>query len=1161
MRLLQLQSARSFILVDFVGSNTPPYAILSHTWGPSNEEVTYQDLSSNTGQEKKGYDKLIFCGEQAAKDGLQYFWIDTCCIDKSSSAELSEAITSMFRWYRESAKCYVYLSDVFANKRKADDDTFRYTWEPAFCASRWFSRGWTLQELLAPPIVCFFSGEGKQLGDKASLEQQIHEITQIPISALRGAPLCEYDIEERMSWTRNRQTTREEDQAYSLVGIFSISMLPNYGEGKERAFERLQKEIRETLCNQNLLLREDQKQMLLDSLCFDQIDTRQTNIKNAHAKTCRWLLKDSTYLQWLDDDKLREHHGFLWIKGKPGTGKSTLMKYALLNARKTMKDNVLISFFFNARGENIEKSTIGTYRSLLLQLFQQLPALQSVFSSLGLSTSNLNKDYQWNVEVLTTLFEQAIRGLGKSHVVCFIDALDECEEEQVRDMIQFFEHIGELAVANRTRFRVCFSSRHYPHITMRNGLSLVLEGQEGHSQDITDYVETELKIGQSKMAQQIRSKLEEKASGIFMWVVLVVGILNKEHDRGRMHALRQRLEQIPSDLHQLFRDILTRDSHSKNELVLCIQWVLFAREPLSPEQLYFAILSGVEPDAVLAWDREEITGDVIKRFILDSSKGLVEITTTKHQKVQFIHESVRDFLLKEDGFGNIWPDLRSNLVGQSHQQLKCCCLAYMSIDVFSYLEIPKCLPKANSQEATDLRNSATNAFPFLEYAVRNTLYHANAAEGSDIAQGAFCQNFPLKRWIKLDNLFEKHEVRRHTDGMSLWCLLGERNMSNLINARPCNLSCLDVEKERYGPPLFAAMATGSKEAIRAFTEVLIREQPTKSPFRRTNSQYHGDKEGFANVGRDFKFSTRRNIPSYLAELGNEQLLSLVLGLDEDVVDSKDQNGRTPLLWAVRNRHEAVIKMLLDTGKVNVNYKDIAGRTPLSWAAGNGHEVVIKMLLDTGKVDVNYKDMAGRTPLSWAAGNGHEAITKLLLDTGEVDVNSWDRGGGTPLLLAANFGNEAVVKLLLDTGKFNVNSRDQNWRTPLSWASGNGNEAVVKLLLDTGKVDVNYTDAAGRTPLSWAAENGHEAVVKLLLNIDKIDVNSKDYSREMPLSRAAVNGHEAVIKRLLNSGKVDVDVDFTDWVKGTLLLWEAANRHEVVTKLLQTHWQLSSTDKS
>ena len=294
-------------------------------------------------------------------------------------------------------------------------------------------------------------------------------------------------------------------------------------------------------------LNEEQRRTLMDSMRFDQIDARQMTIKRAHAKTCKWLLKKSEYLDWLDAVKLHEHHGFLWIKGKPGTGKSTMMKFALGNSRKVMNDRIIISFFFNARGADLEKSTTGMYRSLLLQLLERLPELQCVFDSLGFATWNSSGHHQWSVELLKDLFEQAIQILGQSSVVCFIDALDECDECQIRDMVTFFQHLGELAVSAGIRFQVCFSSRHYPHVTIRKGLSLVLEGQEGHIHDITSYIDSELKIGRGRLAEQIRVELQEKASGVFMWVVLVVDILNKEHDGGRIHALRKRLRDIPSD--------------------------------------------------------------------------------------------------------------------------------------------------------------------------------------------------------------------------------------------------------------------------------------------------------------------------------------------------------------------------------------------------------------------------------------------------------------------------------------------------------------------------------------------------------------------------------------------------------------------------------------
>src|SRR5271170_4728557 len=213
MRLLKVEENGEFSLIEFIGDKIPRYAILSHTWGTDGEEVTCEDLTRGTGKSKAGYQKIRFCGKQAATDGLQYFWVDTCCIDKSSSAELSEAINSMFRWYHDAGKCYVYLSDVSISGSSKNGQFSQGTWEPTFQKSRWFTRGWTLQELLAPTSVEFFSRERKRLGDKRSLKQQIHEITGIADSALQGAALSQFSVDERLSWAENRQTKLEEDKA------------------------------------------------------------------------------------------------------------------------------------------------------------------------------------------------------------------------------------------------------------------------------------------------------------------------------------------------------------------------------------------------------------------------------------------------------------------------------------------------------------------------------------------------------------------------------------------------------------------------------------------------------------------------------------------------------------------------------------------------------------------------------------------------------------------------------------------------------------------------------------------------------------------------------------------------------------------------------------
>jgi len=243
MRLLTIGDNGRFILERFAKDSIPPYAILSHRWSTDeNDEISCQEITEGISDKRKsGYKKLEFCGAQAKADGLDYFWVDTCCIDKSNHNEESVAIYSMFRWYQKAVKCYVYLADVSVGKR--DDQLIYAAKETALPKSEWFSRGWTLQELLAPETVEFYSRDGIQLGDKSSLEQQITERTGIPIAVLQGRSLSRFSPEEIFSWVKHRHTKKEEDKAYCLLGVFDVSILLNYGEGEKKAFSRLYNEI------------------------------------------------------------------------------------------------------------------------------------------------------------------------------------------------------------------------------------------------------------------------------------------------------------------------------------------------------------------------------------------------------------------------------------------------------------------------------------------------------------------------------------------------------------------------------------------------------------------------------------------------------------------------------------------------------------------------------------------------------------------------------------------------------------------------------------------------------------------------------------------------------------------------------------------------------
>jgi len=764
----------------------------------------------------------------------------------------------------------------------------------------------------------------------------------------------------------------------------------------------------------------------------------------------------SEYQDWRDVAKISEHHGFLWIKGKPGTGKSTIMKFAYANAKKNMTDTVIVSFFFNARGEHLEKSVEGMYRSLLFQLLTKLPDLQIVFDSLESTMPNRGDVYRWDIETLKNLFGSAVEKTGRCHLTCFIDALDECEEDEVREMVAFFEYLGQLAVSSQIQFNVCFSSRHYPHIRIEKSVELVLEGQEGHQQDIGNYLQSELKVGRGKLIEQIKDEILERASGIFLWVVLVVQMLKKEYDHGRKHALRKRLDEIPSGLNELFKDILTRDNENIVGLILCLQWVLYAKRPLKREELYFAVLAGVEPDAVAAWDPEDRTNEVMEKYILSSSKGLAEVTKSKDQTVQFIHESVRDFLLKGDGLNTLQSELSSSFRDSSHEQLKQCCQTYMKINLSEYMPSTEPLPTASSDGAANLRRLVSEKFPFLEYAVRYVLHHADAAVGYGVPQDNFVENFPLGEWISLDNLFERYQRRRHTPNASLLYIFAEENLPNLIQIELKRVPHMDFKGERYGFPILAALANENKNAIKA----LLMPYDNAGP---DNDMPHDQPS----------CSTARDL---------EEAVECLLQNGRDICSQKEfiKGHKSLLSWAAENGAGAVVKGLLATRQFDVDSKTTTdGRTPLWQAAYGGHEAVVEILLARANVDVNSKDKDGRTPLWQAAYRGHEAVVKILLAHADVDVNSKDKDGWTPLQRATWRGHSALFRQLVARVEVDLDFKNTDGWTPLYAAAWAGYEAVVKLLLARADVDVNSKDQDGRTPLRVATERGHEAVVKLL----------------------------------------------------------------------------------
>ena len=689
----------------------------------------------------------------------------------------------------------------------------------------------------------------------------------------------------------------------------------------------------DSVCQISDTVQDEARRYLIDLLGFDQIDARLWTLKTAQSKTCQWFLHKVEYTDWMSPEKLQQHNGFLWVKGKAGAGKSILMKFLFSEAKKLAKsdpDIIVVSFFFNARGNDLEMTTVGLYRSLLLQVFQVVPDLRVVLDGLDCNAQRLIRDHGWRIEILKKILADAVEALGKRTLIFFIDALDECNNDQVTDMISFFEDLGERAVDAQTHLHICFSSRHYPTIVIRRGIEVILEDEKEHEVDITRYIKSNLKIGNSIQAGALSLDILKKAQGIFLWVALVIPILNKEYGKGLVGTLRNRLKDIPSSLEKLFEMIITRDYEDVQGLRVCTQWILFAMRPLKPQELYFAVQIGIDQTTPTSWDMDNISLDVLHRFVQTFSKGLAEVTKSIDPTVQFIHESVRDFFLLGQRGRKLWPNFNEYFVGHSHNILKSCCLA--QINAVQTIEDPPEIIRTT--------------YPFLEYAATNVLTHSNKAQSIGVAQSDFITTFPLKQWIKLSNLFEKYKARHYTNKASLLYILTEHNCASLIKVYPDATRHFDIYGERYSYPFIAAVVLRNEDAIRELVRAALPNQPEAL------MQLHSCIDGFT-PGRGYRCLPSNGLLYFLLKFSHEGMIRHFLEIYPTAINSKDLNGLTALSQAAWTGNEAVIKILIEAG-ANLKSKDNAGFTALSRAAWQGNEATVKILIENGASAIYFK---------------------------------------------------------------------------------------------------------------------------------------------------------------------------------------------------------------
>ncbi|WQF78470.1 Putative P-loop containing nucleoside triphosphate hydrolase, nucleoside phosphorylase superfamily [Colletotrichum destructivum] len=872
---------------------------------------------------------------------------------------------------------------------------------------------------------------------------------------------------------------------------------------------------------------------LWESLKFDQIDSRQSNIKSALGKTCRWLTSHRSYKDWLDPAKLPEHHGFLWISGKPGAGKSTIMKFVMSRTKrgkvkKSPANAAVIHFFFNARGEELEKTTLGMYRSLLHQLLENLPDLLQVLDTADFGLLKEGSLFPWELPLLQKLFKKAIRKLGQRQVSCFIDALDECAEEEVREMVKFFEGLGRLAIKRGTTLYTCFSSRHYPHISIRNGLRLTLEEQNGHEKDLEEYVREKLETKNKKQTDDLTTQILRKSSGVFMWVVLVVDILNKEIRRGRMFAVKRRLDALPAGLSDLFEDILTRDNDNMEDLLLSIQWILFGKRPLSREEYYFALLSGLSAsEALQSFDK--VPAESMELFVVSSSKGLAETISTKShlRTVQFIHESVRDFLLKDGGLRKFWPDLGEDFENRSHDQLKTCCLVYINkVDISARLSKDDYLLNTPKDDSKRIKKIVTDDFEFLDYATNMILPHADAA-AETVPQDAFFMGFPLDQWIKLNNILEVHKIRRHNpNSASLTYMVAVKGLSMLIETA-LRLD-LDIETHggRYKYPLLAAMREGHERTAEIILQhfVVKAGQSNHVPGSNWSTEVPASINCHDTEGRTPLF--------FAAQRGQIKFARLLLELGATAFP-QTKPWCTPLLAAVEENQEDVVKLILhwqfEVGRPGSISSSTLFDAPYPYDSDSNRQLLgadssklglIRDNMNTSEATSEPVQRVVQHALNVAASTGHTGIARLLLAYG-ADPQGTDYNMETPLKSAIEAGMEAVVELLLDAGA-TLSPTEVEEGTPLHWACRYDDPTTLQCLIRR-EFDIDAADHRGNTPLheasSWYAPRAAQVLVDA-----GASVQATNNQNETPLHLACQIGYSTIASILIKAG---ADVQATD----------------------------------
>jgi ankyrin repeat domain-containing protein 50 len=780
--------------------------------------------------------------------------------------------------------------------------------------------------------------------------------------------------------------------------------------------------------------------------------------------------------------------GLLWVKGKPGTGKSTLMAflYQALQAVPAHELHINLEFFFHGRGTTLQKTPIGMFRSLLHQLFTKTDSVRGpirkafqekkVFGEPG-------KGWEWQLKELQDLFFNGVTDVAKIQAITlFVDALDEAGSEVAEELVAYFHSLNDRLISSNGAARICISCRHYPVVALIPGLEIYVENE--NYKDISTFVHEQLNLRflawekdstSINACRALEDAIVKKASGVFQWASLIVPMVARWFNDGEsLEKIHQMLARVPKELGAVYEHILENviEARNRERTLHLMQWICLAERPLSVTELRFALASDdayVQPSQLCCKDAKDFveTDATMEKLITSLSGGLAEVKHQLHgNNVQFIHQSVNDFLLSNGlnflvsvsvnalGQGSTpLMSLSSNeIIGRSQHRLSRSCINYLKLE-----EVLREYINTDSRVEYKQIQSFRQKLPFMDYTTKSWFLHAEKAEGCGISQQELVQQFKpprvFKTWVKTYKMLHRYS------------------------------NTYDNKYPEYGSTLLhIACSSNLQSAVRLLLQ-----------------------QGGSVEEED---SSGNRALHYAARCGHIDLTNMLLDAHAEI-GVKNKAGSTPLVQAAGNGHEEIVKLFLRRG-ANINEQTGDSGNALQAATLNGSTILVQMLLECG-AEVNSHGGLYGNALQAAAYRGSEAVVQLLLDKG-AKVNAQSGYYGNALQAAAYGTSEAIIQLLLDHGA-EVNMQGGRYGNALQAAAYGTSEAIVQLLLDHG-AEVNAQSGYYGNALQAAAYGGNQAIVQLLLD-HGAEVNAQGGRYGSALQAAAYRGHREIVKAIID----------------------------------------------